>query len=293
MVVPSTSTGRNFSKLWAFIFFKVSSPCLLSSIPIDMSAFLEERVLSVHHWTDRLFSFTTTRDQALRFSNGHFTMIGLRGENGKPLLRAYSIASANYEEHLEFLSIKVPDGPLTSKLQHIQVGDPIVVGRKPTGTLLIDYLLPGKRLYLIGTGTGLAPFLSIIRDPDTYERFEEVILLHGVRQVNELAYHDYITQELPQSEFLGEMVSKQLKYYPMVTREPFKNQGRVTDLMASGKLFEDLGVPKLNPAEDRVMICGSPEMLRDLKALCEKNGLPEGNTTKPGAFVIERAFAES
>jgi ferredoxin--NADP+ reductase len=258
-----------------------------------MSAFLEERVLSVHHWTDRLFSFTTTRDQALRFSNGHFTMIGLRGDNGKPLLRAYSIASANYEEHLEFLSIKVPDGPLTSKLQHIQVGDTIVVGRKPTGTLLIDYLLPGKRLYLIGTGTGLAPFMSIIRDPETYERFEQVILCHGVRQVNELAYQDFITQELPHNEFLGEMVSKQLKYYPTVTREPFKNQGRITDLMDSGKLFEDLGVPKLNPEEDRVMICGSPAMLRDLKSLCEKNGLPEGNTTKPGSFVIERAFAES
>ena len=258
-----------------------------------MSAFLEERVLSVHHWTDRLFSFTTTRDQALRFSNGHFTMIGLRGDNGKPLLRAYSIASANYEEHLEFLSIKVPDGPLTSKLQHIQVGDTIVVGRKPTGTLLIDYLLPGKRLYLIGTGTGLAPFMSIIRDPETYERFEQVILCHGVRQVNELAYQDFITQDLPHNEFLGEMVSKQLKYYPTVTREPFKNQGRITDLMDSGKLFEDLGVPKLNPEEDRVMICGSPAMLRDLKALCEKSGLPEGNTTKPGSFVIERAFAES
>jgi len=258
-----------------------------------MSAFVEERVLSVHHWTDRLFSFTTTRDQALRFSNGHFTMIGLRGENGKPLLRAYSIASANYEEHLEFLSIKVPDGPLTSKLQHIQVGDTIVVGRKPTGTLLIDYLLPGKRLYLIGTGTGLAPFLSIIRDPETYERFEQVILCHGVRQVNELAYQDFINQELPHNEFLGEMVSKQLKYYPTVTREPFANQGRITDLMESGKLFEDLGVPQLNPEEDRVMICGSPAMLRDLKALCEKSGLPEGNTTKPGSFVIERAFAES
>jgi len=177
-----------------------------------MSAFLEEKVLSVHHWTDRLFSFTTTRDQALRFSNGHFTMIGLRGDNGKPLLRAYSIASANYEEHLEFLSIKVQDGPLTSKLQHIQVGDTIVVGRKPTGTLLIDYLTPAKRLYLIGTGTGLAPFMSIIRDPETYERFEQVVLLHGVREVKELAYHDFITQELPQNEFLGELVSKQLLY---------------------------------------------------------------------------------
>ena len=258
-----------------------------------MSAFLEEKVLSVHHWTDRLFSFTTTRDQALRFSNGHFTMIGLRGDNGKPLLRAYSIASANYEEHLEFLSIKVQDGPLTSKLQHIQVGDTIVVGRKPTGTLLIDYLTPAKRLYLIGTGTGLAPFMSIIRDPETYERFEQVILLHGVREVKELAYRDYITQELPQNEFLGEMVSTQLLYYPTVTREDFEHKGRVTDLLENGTISADLGIPALNAAEDRVMICGSPEMLRDLKALCEKLGFVEGNTSTPGQFVIERAFVES
>jgi len=258
-----------------------------------MSAFLEEKVLSVHHWTDRLFSFTTTRDQALRFSNGHFTMIGLRGENGKPLLRAYSIASANYEEHLEFLSIKVQDGPLTSRLQHIQVGDTIVVGRKPTGTLLIDYLTPAKRLYLIGTGTGLAPFMSIIRDPETYERFEQVILLHGVREVKELAYHDYITQELPQNEFLGEMVNKQLMYYPTVTREAFVHQGRVTELLENGQISTELSLPELNPAEDRVMICGSPEMLRDLKALCERKGFVEGNTSTPGQYVIERAFVES
>jgi ferredoxin--NADP+ reductase len=257
-----------------------------------MSAFLEEEVLSVHHWTDRLFSFTTTRDQALRFSNGHFTMIGLRGENGKPLLRAYSIVSPNYEEHLEFLSIKVPDGPLTSKLQHIQIGDKIVVGRKPTGTLLIDYLLPGKNLYLLSTGTGMAPFLSVIRDPDTYERFEKVILVHGVREVKELAYHDYITQELPKHEFLGEMVSNQLLYYPTVTREPFRNQGRLTDAMESGKMFSDLGLPPLDPAHDRVMICGSPQMLKDLKHMLEERQFQEGNTTKPGDFVIERAFAE-
>jgi len=254
-----------------------------------MSAFNEERVLSVHHWTDRLFSFTTTRDTSLRFSNGHFTMIGLR-VNDKPLLRAYSIVSANYEEHLEFLSIKVPDGPLTSRLQHIQVGDTIVVGRKPTGTLLIDYLLPAKRLYLLSTGTGLAPFLSIIRDPETYEKFEQVVLIHGVREVKELAYHDYITQELPQHEFLGELVSKQLLYYPTVTREPFKNQGRLTDLLANGKIAADLGIPLLNPAEDRVMICGSPEMLRDLRVMMEERGFKEGNTTTPGDYVIERAF---
>ena len=257
-----------------------------------MSAFLEETVLSVHHWTDRLFSFTTTRDTALRFSNGHFTMIGLRGEGGKPLLRAYSIASANYEEHLEFLSIKVPNGPLTSKLQHIQVGDKIVVGRKPTGTLLIDYLLKGKNLYLIGTGTGLAPYMSIVRDPATYEQFEKVSLVHGVRQVAELAYYDYLTHELPDNEFLGDMVREQLLYYPTVTREPFKNQGRITDLLSTGKLQADLGLPNFDPATDRVMLCGSPEMLRDMKKMLEERGFVEGNTTKQGDFVVERAFVE-
>ena len=257
-----------------------------------MSAFLEETVLSVHHWTDRLFSFTTTRDTTLRFSNGHFTMIGLRQENGKPLLRAYSIVSANYEEHLEFLSIKVQDGPLTSRLQHIKVGDKIVVGRKPTGTLLIDYLLPGKNLYLLGTGTGVAPFLSVARDPATYEQFEKVVLVHGVREVAELAYHDYLMHELPNHEFLGEMVTNQLLYYPTVTREPFRNQGRMTDLLEAGKIEADLGLSKLDPANDRVMLCGSPAMLRDLKHMLEKRGFIEGNTTKPGDFVVERAFVE-
>ena len=258
-----------------------------------MSAFLEEKVLSVHHWTDRLFSFTTTRDTALRFSNGHFTMIGLRQPNGKPLLRAYSIASANYEEYLEFLSIKVQDGPLTSQLQHIKEGDTIIVGKKPTGTLLIDYLLPAKNLYLLGTGTGLAPWMSIIRDPETYERFEKVVLVHGVRFINELAYRDYITQELPEHEFLGEIVREQLIYYPTVSREPFEREGRITTLIESGQMARELGLPELNPETDRVMICGSPHMLRDLKALCEARGFKEGNTTTPGDFVIERAFVES
>ena len=257
-----------------------------------MSAFLEETVLSVHHWTDRLFSFKTTRDETLRFSNGHFTMIGLRLEGGKPLLRAYSIVSANYEDHLEFLSIKVQDGPLTSRLQHIQVGDKIVVGKKPTGTLLIDYLLPGKSLYLFGTGTGVAPFLSIVRDPETYERFEKVILVHGVREVAELAYHDYLSQELPAHEFLGEMVSAQMLYYPTVTREPFRTQGRIPKLIESGKMQADLGLPTFDPAHDRAMLCGSPAMLRELKELLEARGFIEGNTTKPGDFVVERAFVE-
>ncbi|TSE34768.1 Ferredoxin--NADP reductase [Tepidimonas fonticaldi] len=258
-----------------------------------MSAFDEERVLTVHHWTDRLFSFTTTRNPGLRFLNGQFTMIGLRLENGKPLLRAYSIVSANYEEHLEFLSIKVPDGPLTSRLQHIQPGDTVIVGHKPTGTLVIDYLLPGKNLYLFGTGTGLAPFLSIVRDPATYERFEKVVLVHGVRQVAELAYRDYLTQELPQHEFLGEYVSRQMLYYPTVTREPFERQGRIPHLVQSGQMARELGLPQLNPETDRVMICGSPAMLRDLKAMCERLGFVEGNTSTPGQFVIERAFADA
>ncbi len=256
-----------------------------------MSAMHQEKVLSVHHWTDRLFSFTTTRDMALRFSNGHFTMIGLM-VNNKPLLRAYSVVSANYEEHLEFLSIKVPDGPLTSKLQHIQAGDMIIVGRKPTGTLLIDYLLPAKNLYLIGSGTGVAPYLSIIRDPETYEKFEKVILIHGVREVKELAYHDYLTQELPRHELLGEMVTEQLMYYPTVTREPFRNQGRSTDLITTGKLATDLNLPDLNPLTDRVMLCGSPQMLKDLKNILESRQFIEGNTSKPGQFVVERAFVE-
>jgi ferredoxin--NADP+ reductase len=256
-----------------------------------MSNLNEERVLSVHHWTDRLFSFTTTRDPTLRFSNGHFTMIGLK-INDKPLLRAYSIASANYEDHLEFLSIKVDGGPLTSHLKNIKVGDTVIVGRKPTGTLVVDYLLPGKRLYMLSTGTGLAPFMGIVRDPEIYEKFDQIVLVHGVRQVDELAYHDMLLEHLPNHEFLGELVSSKLRYYPTVTREPFRNTGRITDLIESGKLFEDLDVPPFDPTVDRVMICGSTEMLRDIKHILEARGFNEGNTSTPGDFVVERAFAE-
>ncbi|NBS47889.1 MAG: ferredoxin--NADP reductase [Betaproteobacteria bacterium] len=256
-----------------------------------MSAFFEPKVLSVRHWTDRLFSFTTERDPALRFSNGHFTMIGLKVD-GKPLLRAYSIVSANYEEHLEFLSIKVPDGPLTSRLQHIQVGDTIVVGRKPTGTLLIDYLLPGKNLYLLGSGTGLAPFLSVVRDPATYERFEKVILVHGVREVAELCYRDYLTHELPRHEFLGEPVRAQLLYYPTVTREAFEHQGRITTLIETDQLTRDLGLPPIDASRDRIMICGSPGLNKDMRAILEARGFTEGSTTTPGDYVVERAFVE-
>lgn len=256
-----------------------------------MAAFNEETVQSVHHWTNRLFTFTTTRDAGLRFSNGHFTMLGLRVQD-KPLLRAYSIVSANYEEHLEFLSIKVPHGPLTSRLQHVRPGDKVMIGRKPTGTLVIDYLLPGQRLYLLGTGTGLAPFMSIVRDPQTYEKFEQVILVHGVRQVDELAYHDLLVKHLPNHEVLGELVTSKLRYYPTVTRESYRNMGRITSLIESGKLCADLKLPAIDPAHDRAMICGSPAMLRDLKHLLAARGFAEGNTSAPGDFVVERAFVE-
>jgi len=258
-----------------------------------VTTLLEERVLSVHHWTEHLFSFTTTRDRTLRFSNGHFTMLGLPTDDGRRVLRAYSIASANYEEHLEFLSIKVPDGALTSRLQNIRPGDKVIVGRKPTGTLLIDHLLPGRHLCLLATGTGLAPFMSVIRDPATYERFEKVVLVHGVRYVKDLAYYECLTETLPRHELLGPSVERQLLYYPTVTREPFRNRGRLTHLIDSGKLFEDLALPALEREHDRVMICGGPAMLRELKSLCEHRGLVEGNTSTPGSFVVERAFVDN
>ena len=257
-----------------------------------MAAFNTERVLSVHHWNETLFSFKTTRDPALRFHNGHFVMIGLE-VNGKPLLRAYSIASPNYEEHLEFLSIKVADGPLTSRLQHLKVGDPILISKKPVGTLVLDDLKPGKRLYLLGTGTGLAPFMSIIQDPATYERFEKVILVHGVRVKSELAYGDFISEHLPQHEFLGDVVKDRLVYYPTVTREPFRYMGRLTDLIENGKFFQDTGLPPLNPAEDRAMLCGSPSMLKDTCALLDARGfVVSAHQGAPGDYVIERAFVE-
>ena len=256
-----------------------------------MSNFNQETVLSVHHWTDNLFSFTTTRDSSFRFRNGEFTMIGLK-VNEKPLLRAYSVASANYEENLEFFSIKVADGPLTSRLQHLKEGDQIIVSRKATGTLVIDNLTDGRNLYLIGTGTGLAPFLSVIKDPETYERFEKVVLLHGCRHVRELAYGELITEKLPQDEMIGDMVRAQLIYYPTVTRDPFRNRGRITDLITSGKLFEDISLPALDAAKDRVMMCGSPALLLDTKKLLEERGFVEGNHGEPADFVVEKAFAE-
>jgi ferredoxin/flavodoxin---NADP+ reductase len=256
-----------------------------------MSHFNLESVLSVHHWTDTLFSFTTTRDSSFRFRNGEFTMIGLKvGE--KPLLRAYSVASANYEDRLEFFSIKVPDGPLTSRLQHLKESDEVIVSRKATGTLVIDNLEDGRNLYLIGTGTGLAPFLSVIKDPATYERFEKVVLLHGCRRVAELAYGEMITEKLPKDELIGDLVGNQLIYYPTVTRDPFRNRGRITDLIASGKLFSDAGVAPLQAEHDRVMICGSPALVHDTRALLLGKGFCEGNHGEPGQYVVEKAFAE-
>ena len=251
----------------------------------------QERVLRVHHWTDTLFSFTTTRDASLRFENGQFAMIGLELD-GKPLLRAYSMASANYEDHLEFLSIKVPDGPLTSRLAHLRVGDIVLVGRKPTGTLLLDNLRPGRNLYLLATGTGLAPFMSLIKDPASYERFDRVILTHTVRRVGELAYVNHIRHELPRHEFLGEEIAAKLLYYPSVTREEFQTRGRITSLIESGKIFSDLSMPPLDPAADRAMLCGSTAMLTDTEALLVGRGFDEGNNAAPGSYVVEKAFAE-
>lgn len=256
-----------------------------------MSNLIHETVTSVHHWNDTLFSFTTTRSQALRFKNGFFTMIGLEIA-GKPLMRAYSIASANYEEEMEFFSIKVPDGPLTSHLQNLKVGDKLLVGAKPVGTLITDNLLPGKNLYLLSTGTGLAPFMSIIKDLEVYEQFDKVILTHGVRWVSELAYQDRIQNELPNSEFFGDIVRDKLIYYPTVTREPFRNQGRLTTLLANGKLAQDIGLPPLNVETDRFMLCGSPAMLADLTELLDSLGFKESRAGEIGHYVIERAFVE-
>lgn len=257
-----------------------------------MAAFNVERVLHVHHWNDTLFSFSTTRDSSLRFENGQFVMIGLE-VNGKPLMRAYSIASANYEDKLEFFSIKVPDGPLTSRLQNLQPGHEILVSRKPTGTLVLRDLKPGKNLYLLSTGTGLAPFLSLVKDPEMYERFEKIVLVHGVRRTNELAYEHYFTHELPNDDLLGELVRDKLIYYPTVTREPFRNRGRQTDLIENGRLFEDIGLPPLDPARDRAMICGSPNMLKDLSAMLDARGFKiSEHIGVPGDYVIERAFVE-
>jgi len=248
-----------------------------------------ERVLAVEHWTDTQFTFRTTRDRGLRFENGQFVMVGLMLE--RPLLRAYSIASANHEEHLDFLSIKVPDGPLTSRLQHVRPGDELLVSRKPTGTLLLADLRPGVRLYLLCTGTGAAPFLSIIQDPELYARFNEVVLIHGVRWARETEVVRRRIATLEQHELLGEMLRNALRYYPTVTREPHLNRGRLTALLGSGRLLERLHLPPLDASTDRLMVCGSPGFLSETCALLDARGFAiSPHTGVPGDYVIERAF---
>ena len=256
-----------------------------------MSAFHREKVLSVRHWTDTLFSFTATRNTGFRFQNGQFAMIGLEVD-GRPLLRAYSMASANHEDELEFFSIKVADGPLTSRLQRIKEGDTILVGRKATGTLVADNLIPGQRLLLLSTGTGLAPFASLIKDPDVYEKFESIVLVHGCRQVTELAYGERLVAKLRDDELFGPLLIAKLLYYPTVTREPFRNRGRITDLITSGQLFNEIHQAPLDIATDRIMMCGSPGMLEELRQMFEARGFLEGNNSEPGHFVIEKAFVE-
>ena len=250
-----------------------------------MAALVEEQVTSITHWNDTLFSFKTTRSDSFRFENGHFVMLGLRVD-GKPLLRAYSIASANYDEFLEFFSIKVPDGPLTSRLQHLQIGDNVLVSKKPVGTLVIDDLNPGKRLVLLATGTGLAPFLSITKDPEVYARFDEVLLVHCVREKSELAYFDYFSATLPNDELLGELIGPKLRYLPTVTREAFETEGRITHLMETGVL-------DLDPKTDRAMLCGSQNMLRDVSAALDARGFVVSPAQgQAGDYVLERAFVD-
>ncbi|TXH26192.1 MAG: ferredoxin--NADP reductase [Elusimicrobia bacterium] len=257
-----------------------------------MSHFSTQRVLAVHHWSESLFSFRTTRDPGLRFLNGQFVMIGLPQE-GRPLTRAYSIASANHDEFLEFFSIKVANGPLTSKLQNLSVGDEIVVSRKPTGTLVLRDLRPGKHLYLLATGTGLAPFISLIQDIETYERFEKIVLVHGVRWIKDLAYRQFISDELPRHEFFADLLRGKLIYYPTVTREPFVHRGRITALVERGQLFADLGLPPLDPARDRAMVCGSPAMIADCCAMLDQRGFRVSpHIGAQGDYVIERAFVD-
>ncbi len=249
-----------------------------------------QTVTQVTHWTDNLFSFRVSRPKSLRFRSGEFVMIGLMGDNGKPLLRAYSIASPSWDEELEFYSIKVPDGPLTSKLQHIQPGDEIILRPKPVGTLVHDALLPGKRVWFLATGTGLAPFASLMRDPETYEKNEQVIMMHTCRTVAELEYGRQLVESLKDDPLIGEMVAGKLLYYPTTTREDFHHMGRVTDNLSSGKVFADLNLPPIDPATDRAMVCGSLAFNIDVKAILEGFGLREGANSDPKEYVVEKAF---
>ncbi len=272
------------------------APTPVTTAPADPApkrggGFYRERVIEVTHYTDKLFSFKTTRPASFRFRSGEFVMIGLEVD-GKPLLRAYSVTSAFYDEHLEFFSIKVPNGPLTSRLKDIKVGDELLVGTKPTGTLLADNLMPGKRLILLATGTGFAPFASIIRDPETYDRFETVMAVEGCRHIAELEFATRTVTGVREHELLAEIVGDRLLYYATVTREPFYHQGRIPDLITSGKMFHDIGLEPLNREGDRVMLCGSPGMLRDVTKILAERGFIEGSSGVPGEYVIEKAFVE-
>ncbi|WP_347313181.1 ferredoxin--NADP reductase [Defluviimonas sp. SAOS-178_SWC] len=249
-----------------------------------------QTVTEVRHWTERLFSFRVTRPQSLRFRSGEFVMIGLLDERGKPLLRAYSIASPSWDEELEFYSIKVPDGPLTSKLQHIQPGDEIILRPKPVGTLVLDALLPGKRLWFLATGTGIAPFASLMRDPETYEKYEQVVMMHTCREAAELEYGRQLVESLKDDPLIGEFVGDKLKYYPTTTREESAHMGRITDNLTSGKVFADLGIPPMDKELDRAMVCGSLAFNHDVKAVLESFGLREGANSEPQEYVVEKAF---
>jgi len=259
--------------------------------PIKQAALPDaQTVTSVRHWTDRLFSFRVTRPRSLRFRSGEFVMIGLQGANGKPLLRAYSIASPSWDEELEFYSIKVPDGPLTSRLQHIEPGDQIILRPKPVGTLVHDALLPGKRLWFFATGTGIAPFASLMRDPETYEKYDQIIMMHTCRDVAELDYGRELIESLPSDPLIGEFIGDKLVYYPTTTRETFHQMGRITDNLTSGKVFDDLAIEPIAPEQDRAMVCGSLDFNTDMKAVLEGFGLREGANSEPAEYVVEKAF---
>lgn len=250
-----------------------------------------QTVTQVTHWTDSLFSFRVTRPASLRFRSGEFVMIGLPGATGKPVLRAYSIASPAWDDELEFYSIKVPDGPLTSRLQHIQPGEPIILRPKPVGTLVHDALRPGQRLWLLATGTGFAPFASLLREPETWEKYGQVVMMHTCREARELDYGQRLVADLSADPLIGEMVEGKLHYYPTTTRDETRYRGRITDNLASGQVFADLGLPgPLDPARDRAMVCGSLAFNKDVAALLDGFGLTEGSNSAPGDYVIEKAF---
>jgi len=268
-----------------------ASPSAAPVKKVNPNAPTPQKVISVHHYTDRLFKFRLERPTSFRFRSGEFIMLGLMKEDGRPLLRAYSIASPAWDEEVEFYSIKVPDGPLTSRLQNIKPGDEVLLGKKPTGTLVLDALVGGKRLYMFSTGTGFAPFASLIREPETYERFEQVIVTHTCRDVAELDYGYETVAAAKQDPLVGDQASRQLVHFTSCTRESHPQMGRITHLMDSGELFEKLGVSPLNPETDRAMICGSQEMLNDTKQRMLDSGLVEGSNAAPAQFVIEKAFA--